>query len=232
LVLQRPRYAEQWIKEGKNAVKWTKLSCHDFADNQVRLQLFARAYNLGNFLWRSALPVGVKHWSLTTLREKLIKIGAKVVHHARSVMFQMAGVAVPREVFRLILARIRLTLAADGDIGMIAHSVRNMRNGRGDDGGLSASRRETLGNVRMAKMAAQISTNEAVASRGRSCCPLQTPVSYTVLPTTFVARISHMGNPGSTAVPCQHPFPRRIPCRTAMKTQMAILTAFRPRLRM
>lgn len=99
--------AEQWIKEGKNAVKWTRLSCHDFADNQVRLQLFALAYNLGNFLRRLALPVGVKHWSLTTLREKLIKIGAKVVHHARSVIFQMAEVAVPRKVFRLILARIR-----------------------------------------------------------------------------------------------------------------------------
>jgi len=50
-----------------------------------------------------ALPVGVKHWSMTTLREKLIKIGAKVVHHARSVVFQMAEVAVPRKVFRLIL---------------------------------------------------------------------------------------------------------------------------------
>src|SRR5271170_8407613 len=99
--------AEQCIKEGKNAVKWTRLSCHDFADNQVRLQLFALAYNLGNFLRRLALPVGVKHWSMTTLREKLIKIGAKVVHHARSVVFQMAEVAVPREVFRLILARIR-----------------------------------------------------------------------------------------------------------------------------
>ena len=99
--------AEQWIKEGKNAVKWTRLSCHDFADNQVRLQLFALAYNLGNFLRRLALPVGVKHWSLTTLREKLIKIGAKVVHHARSVVFQMAEVAVPRNVFRLILERIR-----------------------------------------------------------------------------------------------------------------------------
>jgi len=41
--------AEQMIKEGKNAVKWTRLSCHDFVDNQVRLQIFALAYNLGNF---------------------------------------------------------------------------------------------------------------------------------------------------------------------------------------
>ena len=99
--------AEQWIKEGKKAVNWTRLSCHDFVDNQARLQLFALAYNLGNFLRRLALPVGVKHWSMTTLREKLIKIGAKVVHHTRSVVFQMAEVAVPRELFRLILARIR-----------------------------------------------------------------------------------------------------------------------------
>jgi hypothetical protein len=99
--------AEQWIKEGKNAVKWTRLSCHDFVDNQVRLQLFALAYNLGNFLRRLALPKGVKHWSMTTLREKLIKIGAKVVAHSRYVFFQMAEVAIPRGLFQAILERIR-----------------------------------------------------------------------------------------------------------------------------
>jgi len=99
--------AEQWIKEGKNAVKWTRLSCHDFVDNQVRLQLFALAYNLGNFLRRLVLPRSVKHWSLTTLREKLIKIGAKVVTHARYVTFQMAEVAIPRRLFEVILQRIR-----------------------------------------------------------------------------------------------------------------------------
>ena len=98
--------AEQWIKEGKNALKWTKLSCHDFVDNQVRLQLFALAYNLGNFLRRVALPPGVSHWSLTTLRDKLIKIGAKVVSSARYVTFQMAEVAVPQRLFRAILRRI------------------------------------------------------------------------------------------------------------------------------
>ena len=98
--------AEQWIKEGKNAVRWTKLSCHDFKDNHVRLQLFALAYNLGNFLRRLALPRSVAHWSLTTLREKLIKIGAKAVAHARYVIWQMAEVAVPKELFAAILARI------------------------------------------------------------------------------------------------------------------------------
>lgn len=65
--------AGRQVKEGKNAVKWKRLSCHDFADSQVRLQLFSLAYNLGNFLRRLALPPAVKPWSLTTLREKLIK---------------------------------------------------------------------------------------------------------------------------------------------------------------
>jgi hypothetical protein len=95
--------AEQWIKEGKNAVKWTRLSCHEFADNQVRLQLFALAYNLANFLRRLALPRVVEHWSLTTLREKVVKIGAKVVRH---VVFQLAEVAISRELFAAILGRI------------------------------------------------------------------------------------------------------------------------------
>src|ERR687885_1011520 len=71
--------AEQWIKEGKNAMKWTKLSCRRFKDNAARLQLFALAYNLANSLRQLALPRSVRSWSLTTLRERLVKIGAKVV---------------------------------------------------------------------------------------------------------------------------------------------------------
>jgi hypothetical protein len=88
--------SEQWIKEGKNALKWTRLSCRRFKDNQARLQLFALAYNLGNFLRQLALPRPVRTWTLTTLREKLIKIGAKVVRHAKAVTFQLAEVAVPQ----------------------------------------------------------------------------------------------------------------------------------------
>ena len=103
--------AEQWIKEGKNAVKWTKLSCRAFKDNHARLQLFALAYNLGNFLRRLALPKPVRHWSMTTLREKLIKIGAKVTRHSKYVFFQLAEVAVTRNLFAAILDRIeRLAL--------------------------------------------------------------------------------------------------------------------------
>ena len=98
--------AEQYIKEGKNAIRWTRLSCRTFQNNAVRLQLHALAYNLGNFMRTLALPKGVEHWSLTTLREKLVKIGAKVISRSRYVTFQMAEVAVPRELFRKILKLI------------------------------------------------------------------------------------------------------------------------------
>ena len=66
-----------------------------FTANAVRLQLHALAYNLGNFLRKLATPEPIKEWSLTTLNEKLIKIGAKVIGHARYVAFQMAEPAIP-----------------------------------------------------------------------------------------------------------------------------------------
>ena len=98
--------AEQWIKEGEGAIKWTRLSCRTFAANAVRLQLHALAYNLGNFMRTLAMPKTAQPWSLTSLREKLIKIGAKVVSHGRYVTFQMAEVAVPRQMFAEILSLI------------------------------------------------------------------------------------------------------------------------------
>jgi len=98
--------AEQWIREGKNALRWTRLSCRAFRGNAVRLQLFALAYNLANFLRSLALPREVAQWSLTTLREKLVKIGARIVRHSRYHVFQLAEVAVPRALFAAILRRI------------------------------------------------------------------------------------------------------------------------------
>jgi Transposase DDE domain group 1 len=97
---------EQYIKEGKNAIKWTRLSCRTFAANAVRLQLHVLAYNLGNFMRTLAMPKTVERWSMTSLREKLIKIGAKVVRHGRYVTFQLAEVAVPRRMFAEILSLI------------------------------------------------------------------------------------------------------------------------------
>jgi hypothetical protein len=85
--------------------------CRTFAANAVRLRLHALAYNLGNFMRTLALPKAAQPWSLTSLREKLIKIGAKVVSHGRYVTFQMAEVAVSRQMFAEILwliARLRV----------------------------------------------------------------------------------------------------------------------------
>ena len=72
----------------------------------LRLQLHALAYNLGNFLRTLATPEPIKDWSLTSLKEKLIKIGAKVISHGRFIAFQMAEVAIPRQLFADILRLI------------------------------------------------------------------------------------------------------------------------------
>ena len=98
--------AEQWIKEGEYALNWTRLSCHKFVANQVRLWLFILAYNLGNFFRRLALPEAIKSWSLTSIQTRLIKIGGRLVRHARRLVFQLAEVMVTREMFDEMLERI------------------------------------------------------------------------------------------------------------------------------
>ena len=98
--------AEQGIKEGKYAPNWTRLTCHRFVADQVRLWLFILAYNLGNSLRRLCLPKAVKHWSLQSLQVKFIKIGGRLVRHARRLVFQLAEIAVTKEVFRQVLDRI------------------------------------------------------------------------------------------------------------------------------
>ena len=105
-IQQLARHGRAVDQGGKNAVTWTRLSCRRFAANAVRLQLHALAYNLGNFLRTLALPTEVAQWCMTTLREKLVKIGARIVRHGRSITFQLAEVMVPRGLFQKILAAI------------------------------------------------------------------------------------------------------------------------------
>jgi hypothetical protein len=76
------------------------------AANAVRLQLHALAYNLANFLRTLATPEAIERWSLTSLRERLIKTGARLVHHGRYAIFQMAEAALPRQVFAGVLGLI------------------------------------------------------------------------------------------------------------------------------
>jgi hypothetical protein len=78
-----------------------------FIEIEYWLQIFALTHNLGHFFHYIALPKNMRHSTMTTLREKLIKIGAKVVCHARYIIFQLAEVAVSRELFAVILTRIR-----------------------------------------------------------------------------------------------------------------------------
>ncbi len=75
--------AEQWIKEGKLAVSWSRLSCNRFRGNEVRLWLSVIAYNLGNLWPRLALPNRIRNWSLTSLQQRLVKTGGRLVKHAR-----------------------------------------------------------------------------------------------------------------------------------------------------
>jgi hypothetical protein len=103
---------EQYIREGKYALSWTRLSCTRFSSNQVRLALFVLAYNLGNFLRRFALPKEVSHWTISSVQLKLIKIGAKVVSHSRRTIFQCAEVAVSERLFAELLERIHGLAAA------------------------------------------------------------------------------------------------------------------------
>src|SRR5262249_38530551 len=92
-LLQRSRDGRTMDQGGKHAVKWTRLSCTTFRANVVRLQLHALAYNLANLLRTLALPGEVERWSLMSLREKLVKIGAKVVAHGHYLVFQMTDMA-------------------------------------------------------------------------------------------------------------------------------------------
>ena len=98
--------AGQWIKDGKYALNWTRLSCHRFVANRVRLSLFILAYNLGNFLRRLCLPRTVKHWSLRSVQVKLIKMGGRLVRHSRRLIFQLSEVPVPQQLFQGVLDRI------------------------------------------------------------------------------------------------------------------------------
>ena len=111
--LQRRGTAEQWIKEGKYALNWTRLSCHRFVANRVRLSLFVLAYNLGN-LRRLCLPKAVKHWSLRSVQVKLIKMGGRLVRHSRWLIFQLSEVSVPRRECWIVSAGYRRRQAEGG----------------------------------------------------------------------------------------------------------------------
>jgi hypothetical protein len=106
--------AEQWIKEGKQAVKMTRLSCHRFRSNEVRLWLSVIAYNLGNLWRRLVLPNRIGNWSLTSLQQRLVKTGGRLVKHARYYWLLLAESHLTRRLFGAMVGRIAALPVATG----------------------------------------------------------------------------------------------------------------------
>jgi hypothetical protein len=98
--------AEPWIKEGKQAVKMTRLSCHRLRWNEVWLWLSVIAYNLGNLWRRLALPRRIENWSLTSLQQRLVKTGGQLVKHARCYWLLLAESHLTRKLFKAMVRRI------------------------------------------------------------------------------------------------------------------------------
>jgi hypothetical protein len=106
--------AEQWIKEGKQAVAMTRLSCHRLRANEVRLWLSLIAYNLGNLWRRLELPAGIGNWSLTSLQQRLVKTGGHLTKHARYYWLLLAESHLTRRLFAGMLRRIALLPSPSG----------------------------------------------------------------------------------------------------------------------
>ena len=98
--------AKQWIKEGKQAVKMTRLSCRRFRSNKVRLWLSLIAYNLGNLWRRLVLPKRIDNWSLTSLQQRLVKTGGRLLKHARYYWLLLAESHLTRRLFGAMVQRM------------------------------------------------------------------------------------------------------------------------------
>ena len=100
--------AEQWIKENKQAAKMTRLSCHRFRSNEVRLWLSVIAYNLGNLWRRLVLPQRIGNWSLTSLQQRLVKTGGRLLKHARYYRLLLAESHLTRRLFGAMVRQMEL----------------------------------------------------------------------------------------------------------------------------
>ena len=92
----------------------TRLSCHRFRSNEVRLWLTIIAYNLGNLWRRFALPQRIGNWSLTSLQQRLVKTGGRLVKHARYYWLLLAESHLTRRLFGAMLRRFAALPVPDG----------------------------------------------------------------------------------------------------------------------
>src|SRR3989449_5862624 len=101
-----PLFPYPTLSRSKAATHWTRLSCHRFRANEVRLLLGVIAYNLGNLLRRLVLPLAIQSWPLTSLQQRLFKTGGRLIRHARYFTRQLAESYLTSTLFRQILRRI------------------------------------------------------------------------------------------------------------------------------
>jgi hypothetical protein len=85
-------------RKASGRVKMTQLSCR-FRANEVRLWLSVIAYNLGNLWRRLALPTGIGNWSLTSLQQRLVKTGGRLIKHVRYYWLLLAESQLTRRLF-------------------------------------------------------------------------------------------------------------------------------------
>ena len=102
----KPGTAEQWIKQGKQAVKRTPLRCHRLRSDEVRLWLTIFAYNLGNLWRRLVLPQRIEKWSLSSWQQRLVKTGGRLLKHTRYYWMLPAEGHLPRRLFVAMLGWI------------------------------------------------------------------------------------------------------------------------------
>src|ERR1035437_7725361 len=100
LILVRELDERLGLEEGKEAAHWARLSCHRFRGNEVRLQLSVLAHNLGNLWRRLVLPKRIDRWSLTSVQQRLVKTGGRLVKHARYYWLLLAESHLTRRLFR------------------------------------------------------------------------------------------------------------------------------------
>ena len=98
--------AEQWIKARQTGGEDDAAELPQFRSNEVRLWLSVIACNLGNLWRRLVLPQRIDHWSLTSVQQRLVKTGGRLVKHARYYRLMLAESHLTRRLFGSMVQRI------------------------------------------------------------------------------------------------------------------------------
>jgi hypothetical protein len=188
--------AEQWIKEGKQATHWTRLSCHRFRANEVRLLLGVIAYNLGNLLRRLVLPLAIQSWSLTSLQQRLFKTGGRLIRHARYFVLQLAESHLTSRLFGQILWRIE-RLAWPSDVSWGYRTRPTGMSGKERRGGGVFGRRDRSYHTRRQRVAPTLRFTEMTAVEMLGRVDELTDGRFGSVDAATEGRESvHIGNPG------------------------------------